>query len=106
VLVFATPKFCKTAQCGPTLDRIKPFAARYPTVTFINVEPYKLELVGGTLEADLDANGLLQPVPAVQEWHLINEPVVYVVDREGTVQGAFELIFGDAELTAALDEVK
>ena len=43
VLVFATPKFCKTAQCGPTLDRIKPFAARYPTVTFINVEPYKLE---------------------------------------------------------------
>ena len=47
VLIFATPKFCKTAQCGPTLDRIKPFVARYPTVTFINVEPYKLTLVDG-----------------------------------------------------------
>jgi hypothetical protein len=106
VLIFATPKFCQTAQCGPTLDRIKPFAARYPTVTFINVEPYMLKLVDGVLEADLDADQQLQSVPTVDEWHLLYEPVVYVVDREGIVQGAFELIFGDAELTAALDEVK
>jgi hypothetical protein len=106
VLIFATPKFCQTSQCGPTLDRIKPFAARYPTVTFINVEPYKLKLVDGVLEPDLDADGGLQTVPTVDEWHLLYEPVVYVVDREGTVQGAFELIFGDAELSAALDTVK
>ena len=106
VLVFATPKFCKTAQCGPTLDRIKPFAARYPTVTFINVEPYKLELVDGVLEADLDANDALQTVPTVDEWHLTHEPIVFVVDRQGIVQGVFELIFGDAELAAALDTVK
>jgi len=106
VLIFATPKFCQTQQCGPTLDRIKPFAARYPTVTFINVEPYKLKLVGGALEADLDADQQLQPVPTVDAWHLLYEPVVYVVDRVGTVQGAFDLIFGDAELTAVLDKVK
>jgi hypothetical protein len=106
VLIFATPKFCQTAQCGPTLDRIKPFVARYPTVTFINVEPYKLKLVDGVLEADLDANRKLQTVPSVDEWHLLHEPIVFVVDREGTVQGAFELIFSDAELAAALDTVK
>ena len=40
------------------------------------------------------------------EWGLINEPIVFVVDREGIVQDVFELIFGDAELTAALDKVK
>ena len=106
VLIFATPKFCQTAQCGPTLDRIKPFVTRYPTVTFINVEPYRLKVVDGVLEPDLDANGRLQTTPTVEEWHLVHEPVVYVVDREGTVQGAFELIFDDAELTAALDTVK
>ena len=63
VLIFATPKFCKQAQCGPTLDRIKPFAERYPTVTFINVEPYRLSFVDGSLEADLGPNGDLQTVP-------------------------------------------
>ena len=106
VLIFATPKFCASVQCGPTLDRIKPYAARYPGVTFINVEPYKLKLVDGVLQPDTDANGQLQTAPVTDEWHLFNEPSVYVVDREGIVRGAFELIFTDAELTAALDAVK
>ena len=50
VVVFATPKFCKTAQCGPTLDRVKPIAAAHPDVTFINVEPYQLEPIDGQLQ--------------------------------------------------------
>lgn len=106
VLIFATPKFCASAQCGPTLDRIKPFAAKYPTVTFINVEPYKLKLVAGVLAADVDAGGQLQTTAVTDEWHLFNEPTVYVVDRTGTVTANFELIFSDAELTTALDAIK
>jgi hypothetical protein len=106
VLIFATPKFCTSAQCGPTLDRIKPFVSRYPSVTFINVEPYKLKLVDGTLEPDVDANNQLQAAPTTDEWHLLTEPTVYVVDRDGIVTANFELIFSDAELTAALDAVK
>ena len=43
VLVFATPAFCTSAQCGPTLDRVKAAAAAAPKdVEFINVEPYQL----------------------------------------------------------------
>jgi hypothetical protein len=106
VLIFATPKFCKSAQCGPTLDRIKPFAARYPGLTFINVEPYKLKLVDGILEADTDPAGGLQAAAVTDEWHLISEPSVYVVDRDGIVRANFELIFSDVELTAALDAIK
>lgn len=106
LLAFATPKFCASSQCGPTLDRIKPFLERYPSVTFINVEPYVLEVVDGSLEPVLGANGQLQPAEPTKEWNLFNEPMVFVVDREGIVQGAFELIFGDDELTAALDRVK
>jgi hypothetical protein len=108
VLIFATPKFCTSAQCGPTLDKIKPYLARYPGVTFINVEPYKLKLVDGVLEADLTPppDLQLQTAPVTDEWKLFNEPAIFVVDRDGIVQGAFELIFGDAELTAALDAVK
>jgi hypothetical protein len=105
-LIFATPKFCTSAQCGPTLDRIKPYAARYPGVTFINVEPYRLKLVNGMLQADLGADNQLQTAPVTEEWHLFNEPTVYVVDRDGIVRANFELIFSDAELTGALDAVK
>jgi hypothetical protein len=106
VLIFATPKFCTSAQCGPTLDRIKPFVAKYPSVTFINVEPYKLKLVDGVLQADLDANGQLQTVAATDQWHLFSEPNVFVVNKDGIVSADFELIFSDAELTAALDAIK
>jgi hypothetical protein len=106
VVIFATPKFCTSAQCGPTLDSIKPQVAKYPTVTFINVEPYKLKLVDGSLQADLDANGQLQATDITDQWHLLTEPVVYVVDREGVVTAQFDLIFSDAELTAALDAVR
>ena len=105
-LIFATPKFCTSAQCGPTLDSIKPYVAKYPTVTFINVEPYKLKLVDGVLQADLDAKGQLQATNVTDQWHLLTEPVVYVVDRDGIVTAQFDLIFSDPELTAALDAVK
>jgi hypothetical protein len=106
VVIFATPKFCKSAQCGPTLERIKPFIAKYPSVTFVNVEPYKLKLVDGTLAADLSASGELQTTAVTDEWHLFSEPTVYVIDRTGTVTANFELIFSDAELTTALDAIK
>jgi hypothetical protein len=106
VVIFATPKFCTSAQCGPTLDSIKPYVAKYPSVTFINVEPYKLELVDGVLQADLDAKNALQATAVTDEWHLLTEPVVYVVNRDGIVTAQFDLIFSDAELTAALDAVK
>jgi hypothetical protein len=94
LVAFATPKFCKTAQCGPTLDRIKPFVARYPGVAFINVEPYRLKFENGSLQADLDpATQDLAPVEAVGEWGLVSEPWVFVVDRDGIVRGSFGLIF-------------
>ncbi|HJP87710.1 MAG TPA: hypothetical protein VJ850_01590 [Candidatus Limnocylindrales bacterium] len=106
VVIFATPKFCKSATCGPTLDTIKPYVTKYPTVTFINVEPYKLKLVDGTLQADLSATNDLQETATSEAWKLVTEPHVYVVNKDGVITADFELIFSDAELTAALDAVK
>jgi hypothetical protein len=105
VLAFATPKFCTSAQCGPTLDRLKPFVTKYPSITFINVEPYVLEDQNGQLQPVLTNNNLTPAQPTL-DWGLLTEPWVYVVDREGIVRGSFGLIFGEAELTAALDAVK
>jgi hypothetical protein len=105
VLIFATPKFCQTAQCGPTLDRIKPFVAQYPTVDFIHVEPYELQLQNGALQPVMTNNNLT-PTAVTNAWGLSSEPWVFVVDRQGIVRGSFGLIFSDAELTGALDAVK
>jgi len=106
LLAFATPKFCTTGQCGPTLDRVKPLVQDYPTVTFINVEPYELVKTNGQLQPVLDPQGQLQPVQATLEWGLLSEPFIFVVDRTGTITASFEGIVGEDELRTALDAVK
>lgn len=110
VLAFATPKFCASAQCGPTLDALKPVAAAHPEVTYINVEPYQLELVDGQLQpvTKPDANGKPQlvPAPSATEWGLLSEPWIFVVDRSGVVRGSFEGVVGEGELERALEAVE
>jgi hypothetical protein len=106
VVAFATPKFCVSQQCGPTLDRLKPVAAKHPEVTVINVEPYQLELVDGELQPVLDASGNLTPTKASEEWRLPTEPWVFVVDKNGVVTDSFMLIFSDEELEEAIAAVE
>lgn len=106
VLAFATPAFCKSAQCGPTLDLIKTVAKTSPsTVAFINVEPYQLTYTEGRLQPVLDANNQLQPVQAVNEWGILTEPWVFAVDRNGIVRGSFEGVVTEAELQAVIAEI-
>jgi hypothetical protein len=106
VLVFATPAFCQSAQCGPTLDRIKAVAAASPeNVRFINVEPYQLTFIEGRLQPVLDANNQLQPVEAVNTWGILTEPWVFTVDASGVVRGSFEGVVGEDELKAAVAEI-
>ncbi len=105
ILVFATPKFCVSQQCGPTLDRLKPIAAANPGVTFINVEPYQLKVVDGQLQPILDAGNNLQATAVTSAWGLYTEPWIFAVDRAGIVRGSFELIATDAEVTAAIGTI-
>lgn len=107
VLIFATPKFCASAQCGPTLDRVKPIAAAHPDMTFINVEPYQLQEVDGQLQPVLSGDpAALTPATSTTEWKLPSEPWVFVVDRGGIVRSSLMLIFGDQELETAIAAVE
>jgi hypothetical protein len=106
VLVFATPKFCQTATCGPTLDTLKPVAAAHPEMTFINVEPYQLQFSDGSLQPVLDATGNLTPVDATIGFKLQSEPYVFVVGSDGIVKASFELVFSPDEIEAAIKAVE
>jgi len=105
VLVFATPAFCTSRQCGPTLDTVKSLAADFADVAFINVEPFELQYAEGRLQPVLDAQGQLQPVAAVKEWGILSEPWIFVVDGKGIVRGSFEGVVGADELREAVEEV-
>jgi hypothetical protein len=102
VLIFATPKFCQTASCGPALDRLKPVAQAHPEMTFINVEPYVLDDKDGSLQPELDAQGYLVPNDATKAFKLVSEPIVFVVGSDGIIQSSFELIFTPDEIEAAI----
>ena len=102
VLVFATPAFCTSQVCGPTLEKIKAMAADYPDLTFINVEPYRMQYTGGRLQPVLDANGQLQPNDASNGFNILSEPWIFVVDGSGRVAGSFETLAGPDELKTAI----
>ena len=106
VLVFATPAFCTSRVCGPTLDVVKSVAASEPAMTFIQVEPYLMHYANGSLQPILDASNNLQANPATTAWGIQSEPWVYVVDATGTVTASYEAVVVPADLTAAIDKVK
>jgi hypothetical protein len=106
VLVFATPKFCASAQCGPTLDVVKPLATEVVGVHFINVEPYQLAFADGGLQPVLDASGNLQTTASVDDWGILSEPWIFVVDAEGIVRASFEGVVATEELRAAIEAVR
>lgn len=96
VITFATPKFCTSRVCGPTLDIVKAVAPPFKErVTFVHVEVF----------SNLDQPDQLEVVPAVGEWSLPTEPWVFVVDAEGKVAAKFEGVVGPDELEAAIEAV-
>ena len=103
ILIFATPAFCQSAQCGPTLNHLKLIKATSPSsVAFINVEPYILKYTEGRLQPVLDANNQLQPGQSVTQWGILTEPWIFAVDRTGVVRGSFEGVATDDELTTVI----
>ena len=102
VLIFATPAFCTSRICGPTLDKVKAVAAKHPELTFINVEPYKMQFTNNQLQPVLDADGQLQVNDAARAFNLLSEPWIYVIDGSGIIRGSFESVAGTDELEAAI----
>lgn len=106
VIFFATPAFCQSGVCGPTVDMVKGVVADYgEEIEFVNIEPYKLQETPNGLQPELDDQGRLQPVPAVSDYGILVEPYLFVVDANGDVASRFEVVVGEDELRGALEDV-
>jgi hypothetical protein len=80
VVAFATPAYCQSRTCGPTVDVLDAVRKRYEAqgIRFIHIEIY---------EDNLPGNGVNR---WVRQWKLPTEPWVFVVDRDGIVRDRFE----------------
>jgi hypothetical protein len=101
VVVFATPKYCQSELCGPMLNIAKKVSTRFPKMTFIHVEIYKLPRDG---KLPPDPHSLPQSAP-VREWGLHSDPWTFVVDSHGRVSAKFEGTVTPEELTRAIHQV-
>jgi hypothetical protein len=95
VVAFATPKFCTSQVCGPTLEIVESVAKDFPEANFLHVEVY----------TNLDDPSDLQPVPAVERWGLPSEPWVFVVDARGRLAAKYEGALGAEELRSVLSRL-
>lgn len=94
VVTFATPAFCQSRTCGPTVDVVDAVRKRFESrgIRFIHIEIY---------EDNLPGNGVNR---WVKEWKLPTEPWVYVVDRRGVVRDRFEGAVSVSELERSIRE--
>ena len=91
VVVFATPAFCRSRACGPTVEIVDTVRRRIgPSTRFIHVEVY---------EGNDPRRGYNR---WMKQWKLPTEPWIFVVDPEGTIRAKFEGIASVGELERAV----
>lgn len=92
VLVFATPKFCRSRICGPTVEVVDTVRRRLAGkgVRFIHVEIYA---------GNDPTRGFNR---WVREWRLPSEPWVFLVDGRGIIRDKYEGAVSIDELERAV----
>lgn len=86
-LMIATPAYCKTAICGPTLDVL--LKNRVDGITYIHQEVW----LDNTFEST---------APLLQQYNLEFEPCLLVVKGDGTIAERLDVIFDADDVKAAL----
>lgn len=93
VVLFATPGYCSSQFCGPSVEILKKLMPKYAgRVNFIHVEVYK------------DFTKLI-PSDTFSEWRLRSEPWFFIIDGQGIIADRFDGPTTLAELDAALAKV-
>jgi hypothetical protein len=90
-VLFATPALCQSRTCGPVTDVLVSQAPAFADKLLpIHVEIYT-DLTGGTT------------APAVNAYHLDFEPILFLVNPDGTVKSRLDGPFDDVECRQQLE---
>jgi hypothetical protein len=118
-LLFATPVFCRTATCGPSLQVMQELQNTYgDRINFIHAEVYRYPFAdsfdkinkAGTaavkqnrpMTADEIRAGFSDAMVA---WGLLTEPWLYLIDTNGTIAARFEGGITREDLGPILDKL-
>lgn len=92
LIVFATPQFCTSRMCGPVVDIVRTLLPAYgKRVAFTHQEIWQ----------DFAEKKVFS---TVEQWRLITEPWIFVVDGRGIIRAKFEGLVTGHELEAALQQ--
>jgi hypothetical protein len=118
-LLFATPAFCQTATCGPSLQVMQGLQKQYGTkINFIHVEVYRFpfeQSVQAQQQAAAAASQANREMTAAEQrtgladamvaWHLDSEPWLFLIDAKGNIAGRYEGGITKEELGPALEKL-
>jgi hypothetical protein len=118
-LLFATPAFCRTATCGPSLEVMQGLQKIYgDKVNFIHAEVYKYPFDQSVnLQAKAEALATQEKRPLTAEearaglsdamvaWRLASEPWLFLIDAKGIVAARYEGGLTKEELGPALERL-
>lgn len=94
LIVFATPQFCQSRVCGPTVDIVEQVKAEVGDgATFIHMEVFNENDPGKGVNSQMRA------------FALQTEPWAFIIDRDGKMAARFEGAFGAEELVRAMRRV-
>jgi hypothetical protein len=96
VLLVATPAYCQTAFCGPTLGNLIDIADGRDDLTVIHSEVYKNPK---SAKGDLAA-APLAPLP--EKYGLLLEPVLYVTDGTGVITTRADAMIDRSEMAQVI----
>jgi hypothetical protein len=89
-VLFATPKLCQTATCGPVLDQLLALKTQFEgKIRFLHNEIY----------TDLNAG---TNAPAVVAYRLTSEPVLFLAGADGIIKNRIDGLYGHGEAQAVL----
>lgn len=118
-LLFATPNFCRTATCGPSVTVMSQLQKKYgDRMNFIHSEVYRYPF-GDSAKLQADTMNKAQaagraPTPdelhaglsdAMVAWNLDSEPWLFLIDAKGVIAARYEGGITSEELTPALEQL-